>query len=865
MIPVVGSGSLSAWQKYGTATSSSAASSSDSMEIDAEQPQRKRKAQDILSSSNGKKEKLDIPQEQRLLERGLFPIVLDFSSKNLTDDEVERDVIPLLLRFERDISLNLSRNDITAYGARLLAGVGHLRCLDISLNPIRDKGAMVLAGSTTLKELTANFCEIGDKGAWAFLENDSLEELWLLGNNIINSPEWSRQVSQRLESNKARNNPAYRSELEAKRVRAEQEKEVMKAIEEGRSEDLRTLVSRLERGVSSRLEYGCSLLMYAIDKHSLTCAKALLKMGARLEEHEREYTPLFTAAERGQLELVQLLLKYGANITGEFYFNMESSLSIAAFKFCEAFQDFLIRNIDQYPLSLKKPLQGMLNWWSQLWEMPFAPWKCFAEEDPLEYAKDCLQFFNIDKKQNPHDFNNIDLARLAEVFSVILGKYNIIKEKAPSSELDGYATDEDEDLELVHRIEPIVTPSEQSDRLTREQLKGYVDRLNQELQQGKKESDIDWSRYPRFFIAQYRGVHYFRHYFSKGQRADHRSTAHLNRIAPAPAAYFMSGLTPTAHQLTRESTIAHHRRVIGAAFEELRGSGPTKQYWGSKGKGVTFNNASDMLQQRMSNSYKSYMKDIATPQNPTTQYLYDRGVSQGYPHYATSDLPMHALKYAFGQKKIDGLTEYRLRPVFQENGKALHPYPGKLFMTMFTPLQMHEHRTRHAAGMHNQKQGFLKGTVAPERETDMPGGVDADTSFYEELVVIPSFEEYREDYQARYGITLEAFQQYKRDIALSWTLPEEAARTELRKKVKNKLIEGIIEHKEKQLLKMALEEAERRGGYLIFRHNDGVYGIEFEKMRIPSRGAPSYTKRENGIRDQFLGASRSLAIEESPP
>ncbi len=44
--------------------------------------------------------------------------------------------------------------------------------------------------------------------------------------------------------------------------------------------------------------------------------------------------PLFRACEKGNTATVRLLLQRGSNLTGEFDFNNETSLSIAAFKLC---------------------------------------------------------------------------------------------------------------------------------------------------------------------------------------------------------------------------------------------------------------------------------------------------------------------------------------------------------------------------------------------------------------------------------------------------------------------------------------------------------------------------------------------------
>ena len=613
---------------------------------------------------------------------------------------------------------------------------------------------------------------------------------------------------------------------------------VKSAIDREDLDCLKTCIADLEDGVNTRLEYGCNLLTYAFDKRSVVCVEALLEMGARLEDHERELTPLFTAVDEGVLPMVRLFLKHGANITGEFDFNTETALSRAAWKFCVEFNSFLTDSVlATCTYEIKSTLIAMTDHWKQLRAFGNeygTPWALFSEENPLSFARDflivCMNFVAED-----HTLVNTEMAIRAGIFDLINEKVKIYQQKAPQEEL--LQPDQITGVKLVHRIVPVVRSSEQFQDLSNEQLQEYIDRLNLELRGGKTEADIDWSEYPRFSIAQFRGIHYYRNHFTRAQRCDHQATCHLNRIAPAPAAYLMSNLTPSNHQLARESEMRVNAATISDTFETLRESGPSTQYWGDKKR--VFATPNDMVQQRMSNSYGPYMNDVANPKNPATQLLYDKGIRQGYPHYATSDLPMHALRYTFGKKPIKGLTEYRLRPDFQQTGIPLHPLPGKVFVTMFTPLQMHLHRTQHVAGMHNRRHIGLQSTVAPERETSIPGGVASEISVYEELVTIPSFEEYDASYQETYGMTQRQFDRYKKEILTGQELEQ----------LEDRLIDKIIEHKELQLLEFAREEATRRGAYLIFRHFSGEYGVNFEQMRTPHKKEQSfsYTKKEQQL------------------
>ena len=559
---------------------------------------------------------------------------------------------------------------------------------------------------------------------------------------------------------------------------------IQEAIEKDHVQALKKTLPELEGGINARLEYGCAALMIAVDEDALKCAKYLLNLGVRIEDHEREYTPLFTAAEKGHFEMVKLLLKYGANLTGEFHFNKETALSISASKFCHIFQSFLE---DEYLLRIiptdksthiwkMDDIEEFEGYWDQLSQLGCL-WKAFSENDCLKYARDCASFFKgflnaVDNRIGPPNKSHFnprlfllfkrltqEMIDRAEIFALIDKKWKVLQEAPPSKVEDGYATDEDGDIQLVQKMTPLPPRSSKFSNLTRAEVKKYVEELNKELKTGKTEADIDWSKYPSFFIFQYRGIHYFRGYFTKNQRKDHRTTHHLNRIAPAGSVYHMCELTPGNHQMARESKVKEKVEVVQETFKKLEKSGPVKGYWRTTN---IFGNYSDMVQQRMSNTYNSYMKDLKKPRHPAIQILSGAGIDKGYPHYATSDLPGHSLKYAYGQKKVEGLTEQRLRPVFQKDGKRLHPYPGKVFMTIFTPLEMHQHHTRHVAGMHNRKDIKLKGTVAPERETGFTGGVDPEISFYEELLVIPSFETYQKNYQEKYGISRRDFDSYKK-------------------------------------------------------------------------------------------------------
>lgn len=774
-------------------------------------------------------------------------------------------------------SQKIEENMLSSQGIIKLASLVQLRYLSLCGNPIETRVIQAFSKMPNLTELWVVDCNIKEEAAKYFLEFPRLTVLHdehNKSNDVLTD-----EINKVLEKNRASQDLMYKEKL----FKRKSEKMITDAIDCDNVEQL--LMPITKHGVNTRLgEQGCSPLGYCVDQKAIKCLHFLLKRGARLEDHERNYTALFKSSENIAFEILQLLLKHGANITGEFDFNKETSLSITAFKFCHSFLNFLLEvDFESFILKRlrkeaeelakdpahaeffkknsidsilnKKKEEGycttgiraviefkdrIINHWHKLRECGVPLWIAFGETTDLsiDYTESCLILYQYIKKEyilflSANELVKINqLQKLIDVYNLILSKRKILEEIPPSTVKDEEATDIEDNIEHVHSIQPLVDFDLPVSVMTKEKIDIEIDKLNQELKQ-KTEAEIDWKKYPKFYIAEYRGIHYYRKYFTKAQRADHRNTIHLNRIAPAPAVYNKVGSTPVRHQLTRESEVEKARIQTQDVFRQFQNSGPAIQYWG--GKEQIFANQSDMLQQRMSNSYGGFMSDINDQIHSSTRMLYDKKLI-GYPHYAASDLPFHALKYACGQKKLEDLTEWRLRPIFQADGSLLHPYPGKVFISLFSPLELYNYSARSVIGKHNRKKLLLLGTVAPERETSIPGGIGAEIPFYEELLEFPTFlGEYQNSYLEKFGISIELFTKYKQEIAASWDGSAEERKIK-RKKVKKKIIElTLISHKERKLLVVAQKEAIRRGGYLIYKHEDGQYGLEPEGVRLASK------------------------------
>ncbi|MBP7074871.1 MAG: hypothetical protein KBA81_05745, partial [Rhabdochlamydiaceae bacterium] len=213
---------------------------------------------------------------------------LSFYNQQITDRELVDIVIPkLLAQGEKlvGVRVDLRFNKITAKGIGYLVKIPCLTNLDISYNSFGDEGAIVLAKSMTLKKLEVTSCGIGKKAAWAFVSNTSLVDgLHLPGTEL--GSEWNKKINQQFKNNKARTNQQFAKKLQERKVKETLEKQVMQAIEKKRTDLLPNLVANLEGGVNTKLKYGLNLLTYALKQNSIECVQALLKMGAKLEDHE---------------------------------------------------------------------------------------------------------------------------------------------------------------------------------------------------------------------------------------------------------------------------------------------------------------------------------------------------------------------------------------------------------------------------------------------------------------------------------------------------------------------------------------------------------------------------------------------------
>ena len=271
----------------------------------------------------------------------------------------------------------------------------------------------------------------------------------------------------------------------------------------------------------------------------------------------------------------------------------------------------------------------------------------------------------------------------------------------------------------------------------------------------------------------------------------------------------------------------------------------------------------ELVQMRWSNTMPGFLQDLRNPEHhPLKKILAALGNKEA-PYYATSDLPFHALRYAYGQKPDKNLKPWRLRPRFQTDGVTKRCYPGKIFVYLFTAEELEKHKPNHVIDMHWQGLVDIGSRIIPERETTFAGGILHGCAFLEEDAKIPSFTKYRPYYSEKYGLSLQKFNEFKNKLIESEPGSQTKRKREQHKVVKNEIINFILSHHQQDLEQRAHGEVVKRGGYLIYQGLDGLFSITPPSMDEVRRGNKQAKKTSELVRNDdtsYVGITRNLSM-----
>jgi hypothetical protein len=315
----------------------------------------------------------------------------------------------------------------------------------------------------------------------------------------------------------------------------------------------------------------------------------------------------------------------------------------------------------------------------------------------------------------------------------------------------------------------------------------------------------------QIWIAQYRGINYNPVYFPSTKDVEYDAfTSRLNRMAPAAATYSMLSLNPRQIAFARESEVLKCAELLQKTLQELK----TRESETHKSQFLE-------MVQKAAAKYNDFCDAVKHRNTNWGRDLSDMK-ALGYPTWASSDLPFHALKYCFGkgakyQKpvydmgavEIDAVDDPLAFKMFDDEGRPRFPFFGKIFIALLRPEDHKIQNSVHVMELARCEEITLSKYETAERETGIPGGVHVGFLWYERAIEAPDFsQEWDASFEARFLLNKADWTRYRKNPNL---LKESDA----------------YQHKWAiKLLSETLDEVQRRRGELQYWQPGGSLGLE---------------------------------------
>lgn len=348
----------------------------------------------------------------------------------------------------------------------------------------------------------------------------------------------------------------------------------------------------------------------------------------------------------------------------------------------------------------------------------------------------------------------------------------------------------------------------------------------------------------RFFVAQYRGMHYETNQWSQSQRQRHRRWDERTHAFFSHAAFVKARVSVddmmqrcdhiSLIKLDESATLLRHQLTC------LRFTGPVRGSYSREEEGI-FGDASLALQDFYTKKYDAHKDFCGMVHNKKMQstpihtakeaaFLF----SQGRANYnlSTGDTPYHPLRYALGLKSYGEGKDHRLRPRWRQSRRAERPYSGKVYTLLNSVQTLHELNPAHLVSLNHRGDLSVGERILAERESTFHASLPAGSVMEVKILKYPNFDkDFDEFYHPqRYGLDRKTYNEFKRQIGDSLPHSQE------RKTAKFLLGEHLCAYHEACLIEDARLEARRRDGWLIYRDAYGGYGLVPPEISSASSG-----------------------------
>lgn len=364
---------------------------------------------------------------------------------------------------------------------------------------------------------------------------------------------------------------------------------------------------------------------------------------------------------------------------------------------------------------------------------------------------------------------------------------------------------------------PIIVRDEDFDQST---VQADLDRLNKELKRTKKLTpDFLAKLKTKFFVAQYRGIHYVTSRWDADARRKHRDMDEVGKPQYSSAVFEATNVKSYHQYIDNlendddfEQRLTSNAEKIHKLLLAMQHSLPVA--WG----GYVYLCLFYLLQYWYSYDYDGLPsrldKDFKEENSHFSPYL----LNAARPLLSTGDIPYHACKYAYGVKLYEGHEDERLRPRWRRNGRAERPYSGKIYVSLHPLTDYTEQNPSHITSLF--KHGFvrLSNLIAPERETSFLGYMPSERVVYQHKAKYPSFKgNYKSSYEEKYGIDRQMYNLIKN------ALREHPPHSKKRRRIKAILGEYFCSYQEVRLIDIAADKAREQNAVLIYRDEDGLF------------------------------------------
>lgn len=427
--------------------------------------------------------------------------------------------------------------------------------------------------------------------------------------------------------------------------------------------------------------------------------------------------------------------------------------------------------------------------------------ECLSEDSDSEEEQD---FIKTSKKE-----------RAAKVTEA-----NIYRNAAQSSKFFNAFKNTQQVTDTNSKSRPLIR---RPDNFKRREAKSDLNAINERLKAGEPVNDeFLASLKTRFLVAQYRGIHYVTSRWDATARREHREMDEIGKPQYSSAVFKAKGVEGYHDMLnkTQEDPEFHHQLsqaavVIQNLLIKMQESNPCSF------NGYAYQNLFLLLQKQYSANYDGFPGWLDTELKKKNSILAEYLDTKERPLFSTSDVPNHALKYAFGVKLYEGHKDERLRPRWRDNLRAERPYSGKVYLSLHPLTDYEQHKPSHLTSLFKKGLVSLGNVIIAERETSFLGYMPEDRVAYHFKAKYPSFHgSYKTIFHHKYGINKGMYDAVQNAFK---TFPPHSVE---RKNVIKSLGDYLCAFNEVRLVDKAQNLAREQNSILIYRDEDGYFSFE---------------------------------------